>query len=402
MDALCCMFSHALDVIEEEQLGVSERHAVRVAALCAAMGKKAGYDDDTLSALAICAMFHDNALTEYHLSGGVGEHYAKNMILHCEKGQSNVSWLPFKQNIDGFILYHHERGNGKGPFHKHEGEYPQEAAFIAAADLVDATHHLQHLPIEELPALRNKIESRAETYSTHTAVEALLEILDEDMLESLRNENISQTIERSLPRWEVDVSDPSVVLVAGFAAHIIDWKSAFTHMHTSQIASRSWLMAEHYGYSHEERSALFLAASLHDIGKIATPTDILEKPGALSAEEFKIIQQHVQNTYDWLNKVPGFDTVTYWASSHHEKLDGTGYPFRKHGDALDFNARLLACLDIYQAVIEPRPYHASRSHTETMQILHSMANKGQIDDQIVKDIDEVMEPYSSRSIPPLF
>jgi HD-GYP domain-containing protein (c-di-GMP phosphodiesterase class II) len=320
------------------------------------------------------------------------------MILHCEKGQENVSWLPFKTNIDKLILYHHERSDGKGPFKKKEHEIPLEAALIAAADAVDSTHHLQHIPADELPTLRSQIASQADTYSTNAAIEALLDVLNEDLLEKLRDENIIHTIERELPPWEVDMHDPRVICIGEFIARVIDYKSVFTRMHTSQIANRSWIMSRHYGYGIEERNALFLAASLHDIGKIAIPTGILEKPGTLDDAEFNIIKQHVKNTLDWLSIMPDFELIRNWAADHHEKLNGSGYSRSKAEDTLDFNARLMACLDIYQAVCESRPYHTARSHEETMHILYSMSSKGLIDAKVVKDLDGVMAEYSMQKV----
>jgi len=400
MDKLCIVFSHAFDIIEKEQLGASELHSMRVGALCASMGKKLGFDDDAVSGIAVCAMFHDNALTEYHLSMKECEERDRNMLLHCEKGQSNASWLPFRKSVDGFILYHHECGTGEGPFKKREGEFPFEAALIAAADAVDATHHLQTVSIERFPALRNRLSARAETYSTRGAMDILLETLDEDVLESLRDENISQTLDRSLPRWEVDINDPGIIRAAGFISRIIDYKSEFTQKHTSQIANRAWLSAGYYGYDPEEKAALFLAASLHDIGKIATPIGILEKPGKLDDDEFRIIKKHVKNTRDLLSKVPNLELITNWAADHHEKLDGSGYPLGKKADNLDFNSRLMACIDIYQAVSEARPYHDARSHEDTMPILYDMAAKGFIDREIVKDFDSIMAEYSMRDVPP--
>ena len=398
MHKLCMVFSRAFDIIENEQLGTSENHSLRVAVLCIAMGKRLGYDNDTVSAIATCGMFHDSALTEYHLSQEVGVQQERNMILHCEKGQENVSWLPFKANIDKFILYHHERGDGKGPFQKKEHEIPLEAALIAAADAVDATHHLQRIPVDALPTLRNKIASRANTYATNAAIETLLDVFNEDLLEKLRDENIVQTIERELPPWEIDLHNPRVIYIGEFIARVIDYKSMFTHMHTIQIANRSWIMSGHYGYDIEERNALFLAASLHDIGKIAIPTAILEKPGKLDAEEFNIIKQHVKKTLDWLSEIPGFELIRNWAADHHEKLNGFGYSRGKAEGALDFNARLMACIDIYQAVCEARPYHTARSHEETMPILYDMSSKGLIDAKIVKDLDGVMAEYSMRCV----
>ena len=400
MDKLCRIFSRALDIIEKEQIGASDFHSMRISALCALMGKKLGYDDDAISALATCALFHDNALTEYHLSMEEIEKNGRNMALHCEKGQSNVSWLPFKTNIDGFILYHHERGNGKGPFHKHEGEYPFEAALIAVADAVDVVFKLQHVTAAELPGICEKIAGRADAYSTRPAVDVLLDILDEEVLESLRDENISETLDKLLPCWEIDLDESAVMGIAGFMSHIIDYKSKFTRKHSSQIANRAWLMANYYGYNEKERAALYLAASLHDIGKIATPTEVLEKPGKLDKEEFEIIKEHVLNTHVWLSEMPDFDPLLSWAAGHHEKLDGTGYSFGRLGEDMDFNTRLMAIIDIYQAVCELRPYHDARSHEDTMPILYRMAENGFIDKGIVKDIDKAMAEYSLQDIPP--
>jgi HD-GYP domain-containing protein (c-di-GMP phosphodiesterase class II) len=399
MNKLISVFSHALDTIEEEQTGVSEHHGMRIAALCVAIGKRLGYNNDSLTALCACALFHDNALTEYRLSENDGTQRKSNMVLHCEKGQSNVSWLPFRKNIDGFILYHHEDGNGNGPFRKREGEFPFEAALISAADTADAIHHLQRVTQGELGALREKIAGNAENYSTRTAVAAMLETLDSDTLESLRDENIFTTLERSCPYWEEDLNDQNVINAASFMAHVIDYKSKFTYKHTTQIANRACLMSEFYGKDREEQAALFFAASLHDIGKIATPIGILEKPGSLDKDELLIMTQHVRQTYDWLNEIPNIELIRNWAADHHEKLDGSGYSFGRHEPELDFNSRLMACVDIYQAASEERPYHKARSHAETMPILKNMADHGSLDGKIVKDIDEVMAEYSMRDVP---
>jgi HD-GYP domain-containing protein (c-di-GMP phosphodiesterase class II) len=91
-----------------------------------------------------------------------------------------------------------------------------------------------------------------------------------------------------------------------------------------------------------------------------------------------------------LTDLEGLEDVRAWACNHHEKLDGTGYPLGKKAADLDFNSRLMTCLDIYQAVSEPRPYHPLRDHASTMEILNKMAGSGAIDEGIVKDIDKAL------------
>ena len=403
MDSLCVMFSKAFDIVEAELVGASQHHSLRVASLCAKMGKCMGDDKDSLSALFTCALFHDNALVEYTLSQRAAGYQNIDLRPHCEYGQRNVEWLPFTKNIDGYILHHHSCENGKGPFGVHE--FPREAAFIGAADMIDVTCHLQRVLPGELGMLRDKIAARMGTLATKNAIETLLHILDDEMLESLRDENIHATVRQLFPAWKVQIDqkcidDECVVRLAKFITHIIDCKSRYTRKHSEQIANRAWLMGNRYGYSREENTQLYLAASLHDIGKIAIPSDMLEKPGKLNEDEYKIVMDHVRYTGDWLSEVEGLGKIRLWAANHHEKLDGSGYPFNKPEMELDFNSRLLACIDIYQAVSEERPYHRARSHKDTMPILYGMAEKGLIDGKIVKDLDEAMAEHSLCDIPP--
>ncbi|MDR1379515.1 MAG: HD domain-containing protein [Synergistaceae bacterium] len=397
IDQLIKAIATALDIVEGELLGASTHHGKRIAVLAAAMGIDLGLNKDHLSAMTTCALFHDNALTEHILAEQEGDR--PSMYLHCERGQSNVEMLPFKVDVSGYILYHHECADGNGVFGKKEGEYPLEAELIAISDMIDIDHHLQRLSFDTLPNLRSLIADDAGKRFTKRAARALLSILDENMLFLLRDDRIAETAEQVIPTFILDLKVNEIIGIAEIIARIIDYKSRFTRRHTSQIANRAWLMGGYYGYDDALRVQLYLAAALHDLGKLATPTHILEKPGKLDQEEFAIIKEHVRHTYELLKDIDGFEQIRDWASNHHEKLDGTGYPFGKGADALDFNSRMMACIDIYQAVSESRPYHEQRGHPETMVILYDMAQKGFIDGTIVKDLDVVMAPYSNRDIP---
>jgi HD-GYP domain-containing protein (c-di-GMP phosphodiesterase class II) len=398
MDQLVQAIASALDIVEGELLGASTHHGKRIAVLAAAMGRNLGMDNFSLSSLATCALFHDSALTEYILAEKKGHDPA--MKIHSQAGQRNVEDLLYNVNVKDFVLYHHERADGLGPFGKKEGEFPLEAALIAIADMLDVSRHLQRISPAGLRDLRLEISREKGSRFTRQAAELMLKVLDEETLLSLKDDKIAETTKKTLPQWITSVHDKAVFRIAALSARIIDYKSVFTKRHSEEIANRIWLMGGYYGCDKTMRAQIYLAAALHDIGKLATPTDILEKPGKLDDREFNIIKEHARQTHEILKGVSGFEYICETASSHHEKLDGTGYPFAKKGTELDFNARLLACIDIYQAVSEARPYHDKRSHAETMPILYSMADKGFIDGTIVKDLDLVMAEYSTREIPP--
>jgi len=401
MDELINAIAAALEIVESELLGASANHGKRTAVLCAMMGRELAMNEEEIRALTSCALLHDNALTEYVLyKSKNGDRYDKDFKLHCLYGQRNVDDLPFKSDVSGLVLYHHERADGGGPFGKKEGEFPIGAQLIALSEMIDIKHHLHQTPVKKISAIQKEISAESGKRYTKTAADAMLAVFNADTLLMLRDENINETAARMLPAWQVDVGDEALMRLAGLSAKIIDRKSVFTRKHSVQIANRAWLMGGYYGFDPVLRSKVYLAASIHDIGKLASPTNVLEKPGKLTDVEFAIIKGHVKKTYDLLCGITGFEDICRWASSHHEKFDGSGYPFAKNAEELDFVSRLLACTDIYQAVSEERPYHPERSHAETMPILWNMAEKGYIDSQIVKDFDTVMAEYSKRDVPP--
>jgi HD-GYP domain-containing protein (c-di-GMP phosphodiesterase class II) len=400
MDSLIKSIATALDIVESSLVGASTNHGKRIAVLCAKMGKVLGKNPDEITALAICALLHDSALTEYILSEKTDGDRDIAMKKHCEIGQRNADALQFETNVKDFILYHHEHADGTGPFGIREGEGPLEAELITIADSIDVAHHLQRLEPEGLSAIRNIIARETGKHYSKTAAAALLEILDLPALLSLKDNVIKQTASDTLFPWTVNIQTETIFGLAGFVARIIDYKSVFTRKHSTQIANRAWFMGKHYRYEPQELAELYLAASLHDLGKLAVPSDILEKPGKLSGEEFEIIKKHVHLTWELLNEVEGFETICKWASNHHEKLDGSGYPFGKKASELDFNSRLLTCLDLYQAVSEKRPYHPVRDHEDTMRILNEMADTGKIDGDIIKDLDATLASYDGKDMPP--
>lgn len=384
---LIIRISEGLDAVEGELNGATSFHGKRVGALSLAIGKKIGYADAELFCLTGCGILHDNALSEYLLSESNTESAAGNKQTHCMIGQKNAEFFPFPKSIKGFILYHHETANGSGAFGKKQGEYPKEAGIIALADQMDVKFSFQKLSGQTFIDAKAYIMSLAGETFEKDICEIACEILNEDFIASISDETIEQTLRASIPKLVQTISNKDLMQIAGIIARIIDYKSNFTKNHSMQIANKAWYIGIQYGYGTEHLCKLYLAAALHDIGKLFTPIEVLEKPGKLTEEEFEIIKTHVVHSWRILHEIEGFNEIANWASNHHEKLNRSGYPFGKAAEDLDFESRLLTCLDIYQAVREQRPYHPMRTHKMTMEILYHMADDGLIDARITDDID---------------
>ncbi len=149
-------------------------------------------------------------------------------------------------------------------------------------------------------------------------------------------------------------------------------------MHSFGLSEKLEKMTEFYTIDRKVIMKLLIATDLHDLGKMSISNSILDKPGVLSKEEFMEIERHPKITWLCLQGIRGFKEITKWASNHHEKLDGSGYPEGLRGKNLDFNSRLIACLDIYQALRENRPYRQAMDHKKAMEIMKSMVDAGQL------------------------
>lgn len=165
--------------------------------------------------------------------------------------------------------------------------------------------------------------------------------------------------------------------------YIIDFKSPVTVTHTINTVAFSVLLSRLMGMDKEEQSQIFLGALLHDLGKISTPYEILESPGSLSFQEMEIMKQHVSISYKIIHGHIREDICAI-AARHHEKLDGTGYPWGLHGSELTTAERIVAVTDVMSALVGRRSYKDEFSPDKTVGILTQMAKSGKLDDEICR------------------
>lgn len=129
---------------------------------------------------------------------------------------------------------------------------------------------------------------------------------------------------------------------------------------------------------------LSIGAFLHDIGKIMVPDHILNKPGKLTDDEFTIMKTHANHSIDLIKKVPNISELSLEvAALHHEKLDGTGYPFQIKGDAISQYGRMIAICDIFDALTASRVYKKGFSHPKSFAILRELAQNNHLDAALV-------------------
>ena len=385
--------SYAFDCVVYDLLGVTVQHSKRVAYICLLLGKGYGLNEPKLNDLVTCALLHDNALTEYiqeEFLNGIDIVNNKNKIelgSHCVIGEKNIEDFPFNENIDGAILFHHEKADGSGPFGKTWHETPLYAQLIHIADEIDTVFDLSYITEEKYRDIIKFLDDGKNTIFHEECVEIFKKNIGYNEILAMQNVEIEVILNECLPTVYKEYTSRQIISLSNLFANIIDYKSNFTKNHSMGIANKASVMAKYYKFDEEIVTKLYLAGALHDIGKLVVDRDILEKPDKLTNDEFVHIQNHAYYTYEILSKIKGLEDITLWASLHHEKLDGSGYPFGKTESELGFMERLMGCLDIYQALIEERPYKEGYTHDKAISILLNMADRNLLDRNIIKDIE---------------
>lgn len=179
-----------------------------------------------------------------------------------------------------------------------------------------------------------------------------------------------------------------IVNLTHIFSKIIDFRSNFTASHSAGVAAVSEKLAQLVGFSSYECKMMLVAGYLHDLGKLAISKDILEKPAKLDDYEFSQIRSHTYYTYIVLAKIEQFQTINAWASYHHERLDGRGYPFHIKGDNLSFGSRIMAVADVFTAITEDRPYRAGMKEEQAKKVLNGMVDGNALDEKVVKILVE--------------
>lgn len=307
---------------------------------------------------------------------------------HCLIGEDNLRNFPFLTNPRNIIKYHHEKYDGSGFFGLSKDEIPLLAQIIALADTLDLTFDLRNFFNKEIVA--EFVREQSSKLFTPGLSDVFLKISDKDEFwEALSDRFIDHSLKEVMPNFSHELDYYEIHVITKTLSKIIDAKSKFTQTHSSGLSKRLESMAEFYKMDTIMKLKLLIATDLHDLGKLAISNSILDKPSKLSKVEFEEIKKHPKITKLCLQDINGFEEITMWASNHHEKLDGSGYPDGLMAKDLDNNSRLIACLDIYQALREERPYRKPMDHLQAMEVLKSMVEVGQLDRSIVDDINSV-------------
>jgi putative nucleotidyltransferase with HDIG domain len=162
----------------------------------------------------------------------------------------------------------------------------------------------------------------------------------------------------------------------------IESKDRYTQGHCERVAFFSCVLADSAGFNARSLFWFRIGALLHDIGKIIVPTEVLNKPGKLTEEEWAIMKRHPEAGLELVADIDFPGDISAIIRNHHERWDGTGYPDRLKGEDIPLAARILCVADVYDALTTTRSYRPGLTHARAAEIMRASA--GQFDPQLLE------------------
>lgn len=290
---------------------------------------------------------------------------------------------PFERIAEAVLYHHLHWENGAGV--QADGNPVPEAGHLL--HLADRTAVLlrKDLPVlGQISGIRASIRERSGSWFVPAYVDALLRLCDRDYIWlEISSGAMEASLRHSLGMETIDTDIGELLDFSRLLCRIIDFKSEFTATHSSGVAAAGKTLAALVGFSREECAMFEIAAYLHDLGKLAIPSEILEKRDRLTPEEWNIMRSHVYHTYRILEPIEVLNLISSWSSLHQERLDGSGYPFHVRGDELPLGARIMAVADVFTGLTENRPYRPGMAREGILEGLREMAARGELDARLV-------------------
>ena len=365
-------FSRALDMVSPVLAG----HHLRVAFLGQALAERLRLSHSTRKYMLMASMLHDIGAIPLKSDTRdlIFEH---NKGQHCRAGWAFCKTAGLPRPVCDMVLHHHTEWCS----YDNDSQNALPANCIYLADRLDVALRTRNAP--DLRHICASLQAKQREYAP-ACLAALNSLADDaDLVARL---NSPQRMQEHLASifGSVILGPVQLVDLCGLFSQTIDSKSPFTATHSLGVAHTARMLLKLCRMADtDDLTTMFIAGLLHDIGKLAIPLEILEKPSALDPEELAQIQQHAETSLDLLGSIPGFTCVCEWGGRHHERLDGTGYPHGIRAASLSLPMRIIAVADVFTALTEDRPYRAGMPLAEAMRIIESMAELSYLDVNVV-------------------
>lgn len=367
-------------------------HGKRVGYIACQLASELDFDDSQKQYLFDLGLLHDCGVSTQQMHASLVNYFDwSDSHIHCEIGFNLLKDFKPLSHFAVPILHHHTKWKDLQNLDIDENDL-MRANLIFLADRIDvlAANHYGNDILVARETVFNSIANYGDDFFNPQFIQAFKELkASEAFWIALENRHITRytwdmgQISLNSPLTIAQLKQLSLIL-----AYVVDQKSPFTAQHSARVANLAKYLAKAFNLSQEQCDKIEIAGLLHDLGKLRTPDHILEKQGGLTTLERSIMNQHSFETYEIIRHIKGLEEIARWAAFHHEGLNGGGYPFHKNEKDLSIEARIIAVSDIFQALVQDRPYRFGMTLEQVMTILDNLVIEGRIDRQIVEFVKD--------------
>ncbi len=369
--------SRAMDLISTAVVN----HHNRVGYIAARLGDVLGLEPFERFDLLVAGLLHDvGALSLKSRLDAL--QFETDGVLHSEAGYRLIKGQPRLQRVSRLVRNHHT--NARSLERMPDAE--PLSNLLNLADRVDVLVRRDAPLAVQVAGIRERLRQSGPQVFRPEYLEAFLELSDnKDFLAKADKPVLYlEEVAASVPDVQLDLDE--LHEFSHLFSQIIDFRSRFTATHSSGVAATADWLAAGAGFDPTERRLMTIAGNLHDLGKLAVPQELLEKPAPLSREEFERIKLHALYSHDVLVDVDGLEQVRDWTGNHHERMDGAGYPYGVDSSHLGLGDRILAVADVFTAITEHRPYRAGMEKDQAADVLRCMVASNALDSCMVGEL----------------
>ena len=310
-----------------------------------------------------------------------GQSVKKVMESHCLAASEFAGRLDLGDEVRGPLLQAFERWDGRGiPGSVAGSGLAPAARLVHLADNIEAFHR-----VGGTDAALEVARQRRGTQFDPAFVDCFCD-QHSRILAGLDQIDAWDQVIALDPRLGASLDDDQLDRALAAFGDFADLKSPYRVGHSRGVASVAAAAAERLGLSDDEKSMLYRAALVHDVGTIGVPSGVWDEPRPWSLAQRERARTHPYLTERVLTRTPKLAVIARCASLHHERLDGSGYPHGLRGDAIPFTARVLAASDVYHAIGEPRPHREAQPADVAARILREEARAGRLDGEAVNAV----------------
>ncbi|MGD0400769.1 MAG: HD domain-containing phosphohydrolase [Syntrophobacteraceae bacterium] len=370
---------------------------MRTAFIAWQISRAANLPSGLIEQLFIAALFHDvGALTaEEKLS--IRRNEVENVEPHCIFGEAFISHLPMFEPSAKIVRRHHK------PWQEYEQTSADSLIFASQilylADSVERLLDRNRYILLQGRDILSTISGWSSTLIHPQAVDIFKSVAArEDFWLDLVSPRLYSLLLHNGPFRNKVLPITDLMPISEMFRNLIDFRSPFTGTHSSGVAATASSIGLCLGITKTDIEFMEIAGNLHDLGKMAVPNSIINKPDKLTTDEFSIMRQHTYFTYSLLSMVGGMRQIAECAAFHHEKLDGSGYPFHIDASKISTGARIIAAADVFTAVAEDRPYRKGMARSDTISVLRGLSSKKHLDKNVVGVIESNYDAISASSV----